>query len=210
MIEEIFYFIQLLISITVHEFSHSWAADSLGDPTPRLAGRLTLNPLPHIDFFLTILLPILLRISGSPVVFGAAKPVPFNPHFLKDKKWGPFLIALAGPFSNFILAIVFSFSLKMLVYFDGGFLNSSLMIIALFLEVGVIVNVILGMFNLIPIPPLDGSKILYVFLSSSGKIQLAELERVGFVLVVLFLLFAGETFWNAVEYVLNYLLPISF
>lgn len=211
-ISAIFYFIHLLLAITIHEFSHSLAADYSGDPTPRWAGRLTLNPLAHIDPFWTILLPILLMFSGSPVVFGAAKPVPFNPHFLSNKKWGPFLIALAGPLSNFLLAIVFSFSMKIFIFFTNWqdfspLIHTVLGYLYIFLYIGIFVNVVLGMFNLLPIPPLDGSKILYVFLSSYGRMQLAELERVGFILVILFLMLAGDVFLRAIDFVGQFLLP---
>ncbi len=153
-------------------------AERLGDNTAREEGRITLNPVPHIDPFGSILLPLLLLMAGSPIVLGAAKPVPVNFNNLRPRKWGMVLVSLAGPFSNFILAILFTVVIKLgLAY---GFAYAILI-------KAIILNLVLGVFNLIPIPPLDGSKILAAFLPDDWVQKLFSLERYGFVLVLVFL-----------------------
>lgn len=168
-------FALLLIAMTVHEFAHGWVAYRLGDSTARLSGRLTLNPLAHIDPFWTILLPLVLFLSTSgQFVFGAAKPVPVNYWALKNPKRDMIWIGSAGPLANFILAFVISGILKFTPVTGGlAYLLFNLLTI----------NIVLAIFNLIPIPPLDGSKILMGLLPS----QLAELytgfERYGFIIL---------------------------
>jgi Zn-dependent protease len=152
--------IALLISLSFHEFSHGLTAYLLGDRTAQQAGRLTLNPLKHIDWFGTVILPLMLMFGGYPV-FGWAKPVPYNPFNLRLRRWGPAVVAASGPVSNFMLATIFLFSLKycltVLHLPDGNLLLHFLMYLT-------IVNIILGTFNLIPIAPLDGSALLEVAL----------------------------------------------
>lgn len=145
----------LIISVVIHEVAHGYVAESLGDPTARLAGRLTLNPIKHLDPFGSVILPLLLSLSGLGVVFGWAKPVPYNPYNLRARKWGPALVAIAGPISNLILALVFT-----LLY---QFLPATPTIHSVFALI-VLVNLSLAIFNLIPIPPLDGSKILFALI----------------------------------------------
>lgn len=143
-------FLVLIFSIIAHEVAHGYAADSLGDPTPRLAGRLTLNPLPHIDPVGSVLLPGLLVLTGSPIFFGWAKPVPYNPYNLRSARWGEFLVATAGVATNLLVALVFG----LIVRFGGSLgLDQTMLDLA-----GLIafVNLFIGFFNLIPFPPLDG------------------------------------------------------
>lgn len=143
-------FIVLILSIIVHEVAHGYAADSLGDPTARMAGRLTLNPLPHIDLMGSIILPGLLMLTNSPLFFGWAKPVPYNPYNLKNSRWGETLVALAGSGTNLLLAVIFG-----LIARFGTTLGLPETTLAIAVTIS-FVNLFLGLFNLIPFPPLDG------------------------------------------------------
>ena len=168
------FFIFLLIGAIIHEYAHGWTADQLGDPTARNAGRLTLNPVAHIDLFGTIILPILMLLSfGS--AFGYAKPVPYNPYNLQNQKRDPVLIGLAGPVSNLILAVILSFVIRLMPINQFSFM----------LSIGVYANILLAIFNLVPIPPLDGSKLLLAFLPESNFKQ--NFERYGFFILIFFI-----------------------
>ncbi len=165
----------LIFSVVIHEVSHGFMAEYLGDPTARLAGRLTLNPFKHLEWFGSVLVPIITSALGIP--FGWAKPVPYNPYNLRGGVWGPALVAAAGPGSNLLLAVVMS----ILVHVLGGALP------ALFVEFlrGVIyVNIALAIFNLIPVPPLDGSKLLFSALSPRHQNIIDALERYQLFLVL--------------------------
>lgn len=165
----------------VHEVAHGLAALSLGDTTAKDAGRLTLNPLKHLDFFGSFLLPFSLYfLSAGTFVFGWAKPVPFNPLNLKNPKKGAGLIALAGPLSNFVLALVAALILRL-----GNVFNLGLR--ADFLELALVVNLSLMVVNLFPIPPLDGSKILFALLPQKWEHFYQELERFSLFLILIFL-----------------------
>jgi Zn-dependent protease len=144
----------LIISVIIHEVAHGYAANWLGDPTARLAGRLTLNPMVHLDPMMSVILPGLLIVTGSPILFGAAKPVPYNPYNLTNQKWGEAIVAVAGPAANILIAIIFALIIRSVSVFplSDSFIHLSLDIIKL--------NIFLALFNLVPIPPLDGSKIL--------------------------------------------------
>ena len=169
----------LLIAMTVHEFAHGLTAYKLGDPTARAAGRLTLNPLAHIDMFWTILLPFVLFLStAGRFVFGAAKPVPINYWALSNPKRDIIWIGLAGPFANFILAFIIAQVLKFVPL--GG-------IFAYLLFNLLTINVVLAVFNLIPIPPLDGSRVLMGLLPEDLSRQYAALERYGFIILFAFI-----------------------
>ena len=184
----------LLFSAIIHEISHGFSAKLQGDNTAEAAGRLTLNPLPHLDPFGSIILPLLLAfpaIFGAPtVIIGWAKPVPFNPANLRNKKWGPALVAIAGPLSNIFIALVFGLVLRLSPTLPMlPTLNPFLMII-------VWINLLLAVFNLIPIPPLDGSKLLFSFFSAFGRSYMSILlqveswlERYGFILLLFFIFF---------------------
>lgn len=146
--------VALVISVVLHEMAHGYAANWLGDPTARLQGRLSANPLVHIDPLMSVIIPGLLIFSGSPFLFGAAKPVPYNPYNFTNQKWGEAIVAAAGPAMNIAIALIFAalFHLSGVLTFPETFLTIAVQII--------ILNIFLALFNLVPIPPLDGSKIL--------------------------------------------------
>ena len=171
--------------MTLHEAMHAYASNWLGDDTARLQGRLTLNPIKHIDPFLTLLLPIMLAIAGAPV-FGGAKPVPFNPNNVRYEEWGVALVALAGPITNLLLAFVF-FGLWVLF----GLPNQG--IAGQFFGAAVSVNLGFFIFNMIPIPPLDGSRVLYALAPEFVRRLMEAIEQFGVIIVFIVVLFAGST-----------------
>ena len=184
----------LLFSAILHEISHGFSAKLQGDNTAEMAGRLTLNPLPHLDPFGSIILPLLLALPvlfGAPaVIIGWAKPVPFNPANLKNKKWGPALVAAAGPLTNVFIALFFGLILRLSFTFEA------LPALDLFLMIIVWINLLLAVFNLIPIPPLDGSKLFFSFLTVFGGFGAEKLlqvesffERYGFIILLIFIFF---------------------
>ncbi|MBM4283989.1 MAG: site-2 protease family protein [Deltaproteobacteria bacterium] len=165
----------LLFSIIIHEVAHGYAALMNGDPTARLAGRITLNPLPHIDLVGTIILPLLLLATKTGMIFGWAKPVPVNPYNFRNLRWGEITVSLAGPLSNLLLAAVFAF----LYHLDLGGPGLKKLAYA-----GVVVNIFLALFNLIPIPPLDGSHIVAALLPYNLARLYQYLEPFGFILLI--------------------------
>jgi len=176
----LFFFLIIIPSAIIHEYAHGWAADQMGDPTARHAGRLTLNPLAHIDWWGTVFMPImLLAISGGSFMFAYAKPVPYNPYNLRNRKWGPALVGLAGPAANLIVAIFFG----LIVRFIAPSAFSSLLAIIVY------ANILLMVFNLVPIPPLDGSKVLFAILPDSMENFKLNLERYGFIILLIFIFY---------------------
>lgn len=175
----------LILSVVIHEVAHGYAAAYLGDPTARLAGRLTLNPLSHLDPMGSVIIPLITWVSGG-FIFGWAKPVPYNPYNLKHGKWGEAFVAGAGPLSNFLIAFIFGLLIRFGVFGEA--------MVSVFTLI-VITNIALGIFNLIPIPPLDGSKILFAFLPYHYSRVRFFLEQYGFILVLIFVLFL----WNILE-----------
>ncbi len=171
----------ILVSMTLHEVMHGFMAYWLGDDTAKHQGRLTLNPIKHIDPFLTILLPLLLAISGGPI-FGGAKPVPFNPTRLRYEEWGVALVALAGPLTNLVLAFLF-FGAAALI---GGVIGGVLLL-------AVQVNLGFFAFNMLPLPPLDGSRVLYALAPDFVRRGMEEIEKFG-----IFVVFAMLLLFNAV------------
>jgi Zn-dependent protease len=193
----IFYLIVILFSVIIHEYMHGWAADYMGDPTAKNAGRLTLNPIAHIDLWGSILLPLFIYIGtqGS-MVFGYAKPVPFNQYNLRDQKYGPAKVAVAGPLANLATALFFGIILRLVPL--SGILPQLIAII-------VFTNLILMTFNLLPIPPLDGSKVLTAFLPYKWQVKMYNLERYGMVLLLFFVFFG---FGTIILPVINFLFKI--
>ncbi len=194
----IFYFIIIIPSAIIHEYAHGWMAWMLGDPTAKYAGRLSLDPRVHIDKWGTILLPIFLYfISGGSFVFAYAKPVPYNPYNLKNQKWGPAMVGLAGPMANIVTALVFSIFIRVAGIPSSSFIFS----IISFFTLIVYANVVLAIFNLMPIPPLDGSKILYAILPDSAYKVREFLERYSIFLLFFFIFFAFEIIRPVIEVV---------
>src|SRR3989338_1806637 len=170
----------LLFSVVLHELCHGLVAERLGETRARWAGRLTLNPIPHLDLFGSILLPLLLFAAGSPVVLGAAKPVPVNFMNLRNPKRDMALVSLAGPAANFVIALACALPIRL------GLISAAMPGYEILLQ-AVLMNLVLGAFNLIPIPPLDGSKVFASLLSDQAMYRILSMERWGFVLIILFL-----------------------
>lgn len=177
----------LVFSAILHEIAHGYVADRLGDPTARIMGRLTLNPIPHIDPFLSIALPLLLVLTGSPVVFGGAKPVPVDPYNLRDGRKDLALVSLAGPMTNILLAFVAALILHITQMFPS-FIGATADFINLLLITIVQYNILLAIFNLLPIPPLDGSKIFSLVLPEREAAAYMSLGQIG--MIILFVLLA--------------------
>ena len=196
----------LVYSAILHEIAHGFVAERLGDPTARLMGRLTLNPKSHIDPFMSILVPLLLIISGSPVIFGAAKPVPVDPFNFREPKKDMALVSLAGPVTNLLIALVFALICHLLfpgLSFDvirsGG-------IIGFLLGTVVYINLLLAIFNLIPIPPLDGSKVLALILPDREAAVYLSIGTFGILIIFLLLVFpiGGLSLGDLMSNLLNF------
>ncbi len=174
----------ILFSMTLHEAMHGFMAFWLGDDTAEREGRLTLNPIKHIDPFLTILLPVMLAIIGAPI-FGGAKPVPFNPARLKYDEWGAALVAVAGPLTNFVIAFIL-FASYVLFGMDSSTIAGQ------FLITGVMVNLGFFVFNMIPIPPLDGSRVLYALAPDFVRRGMEAIEQYGLIFIFAIVLLASS------------------
>ena len=181
--DAVFYIAILIMSVVIHEGSHGFMAEFFGDKTARFAGRLTLNPIKHLDLFGSIILPVVLVLSHSPFLFGWAKPVPYNPDNLSNKKWGTIAVAAAGVLSNFAVAIIFGIIIRFAPNFSApaGFYFITSII--------VIINLALGIFNLIPIPPLDGSKILFSFLPAKAFSLITAYEQFSLIILLVFIVY---------------------
>ena len=182
----------LILSIIAHEVAHGYAANSLGDPTARLSGRLTLNPIPHIDLMGSVVIPALLVFTGSPIMFGWAKPVPYNPYNLRHQRWGETLVALAGSATNILLAIIFGLIVRFAPALGFDATATSLAATISF------INLFLGLFNLIPFPPLDGFTALRAALPWRLTSGLQYFERrvrtAGTLSLILFLILFSYVF----------------
>lgn len=181
------------MSVVIHEISHGFVAYIMGDPTAKYSGRLTLNPISHLDPVGSIILPLFLGIMGGPI-FGWARPVPYNPYNLRDQKWGPGIVAAAGPFSNILIALVFGLTLRFLIGLNTPFLEAFIQIIAWI----VLINIVLAIFNLVPIPPLDGSKVLFSLLPYRWNHVERLLETYGIFFLLIFIFFFAEVLFPIV------------
>lgn len=179
------------MSVVIHETAHGYAALALGDPTAKYQGRLTLNPLSHLDPVGSLLVPLFGYWAGG-FIIGWAKPVPFNPYNLRNQKWGEAIVAAAGPFANIAIAVIFGLLMRLELIYGFGILG-----IASFV---VLINITLAIFNLIPIPPLDGSKILFAILPYRWQYIRGYLERFGLIFVLLFVF----VFWRLISPVIFY------
>lgn len=197
-IEFIFQIAILIMSVVIHEVAHGVVADALGDPTAKLAGRLTLNPLKHLDPFGSVIVPALSYFLGG-FIFGWAKPVPYNPYNLRPGRWSEALVALAGPASNLFLAVFFGILLRFGIHagWSEGFAHITALV--------VFVNLLLMVFNLVPIPPLDGSKLLFAFFPNQTFKLRGFFERYGLILVLFFIFFVWQ-FVSPVVYFLFHLI----
>ncbi|MDO8514544.1 MAG: site-2 protease family protein [bacterium] len=194
-LDAIFLIVIIIFSAIIHEVMHGVAADKLGDPTARYAGRLTLNPIPHLDMFGSIILPLVLVLSHSSFFFGWAKPVPYNPYNLRPGRFSEAIVAGAGPASNIVIALIGGLIIR------SGLLPTGNDIVFLI----VVVNVMLCIFNLIPVPPLDGSKVLAALLPRAlsgsyegwrARMEMNPFLGIGIVLLIVFL--AGGAFGNLI------------
>ena len=187
----------ILFSMTLHEAMHGFVAYWLGDDTAKLQGRLTLNPIKHIDPFLTIILPVVLALTPGAPIFGGAKPVPFNPDRVKYDEWGAALVALAGPFTNLLLAFIFFGVYALAQPTLGG-------IAAQILTTAVSVNLGFFIFNMIPIPPLDGSRVLYALAPEFVRRGMEAIEQFGiffvFIIVILASSVIGQFMYAGIEF----------
>ncbi len=204
--DAIFYIAILIMSIVIHEVCHGFMAKRFGDNTALYAGRLTLNPLVHLDMFGSIILPIILFISHSPFLFGWAKPVPYNPENLSDKKWGTIAVASAGVIANIFIAVFFAMVMRLVPLILPSLASASFYFIT---STIVIVNLGLGIFNLIPIPPLDGSKILFSLLPFSFRGIVAFLERYSFIFLIIFIVFFSDSLAPILGYTFQFLTGLS-
>jgi Zn-dependent protease len=189
----------ILVSMTFHEAMHAFVSYWLGDDTAKLQGRLTLNPIKHIDPFLTILLPLLLLVAGLPP-FGGAKPVPFNPNRVRGGEWGAALVAVAGPLTNLVLAFIF-FGIGAVLQLDSTSMVGTILNLAVQINLGFFI------FNLLPIPPLDGSRVIYALAPEFIRRGMEAIERFGIMLVFLIVLvaspFIGSIMGGAIEFFLS-------
>jgi len=182
-VDFVFQIAVLIMSVVIHEVSHGYAASYLGDQTARYQGRLTLNPLKHLDFVGSFLVPSLAYFLGG-FIFGWAKPVPYNPYNLQPGRWSEAAVAVAGPTSNILLALIFGILLRMGVSSDPAFIQITSLI--------VFINILLAIFNLMPIPPLDGSKLLFaIFPDKLFQIR-GFFEKYGLMLVLFFIFFLWQ------------------
>lgn len=192
-------------SMVLHELMHGLTAYWLGDDTAKVNGRLTLNPIKHIDPFLTILLPVMLAIFGMPI-FGGAKPVPFRPDHVRGGEWGAALVGVSGPLTNLVLAFVF-FAVAYItghigIYNNGVYLAGG-GILADFLSAGIMVNLGFFAFNMLPIPPLDGSRVLYAVAPAPVQKALAAMENFGIIIVFAIILIANNLIGGILNFIID-------
>jgi Zn-dependent protease len=200
--EYVFLIIILIFSIVIHEVSHGAMANYLGDPTAKYAGRLTLNPIKHLDPIGSVILPIFLVLMairmGGGIIFGWAKPVPINPYNFRDQKYGEAKAALAGPAANLIIALIFGLSLR---FFPALVALSGLELMFSYI---VYINILLAVFNLLPVPPLDGSHILFAFLPQGMENVKIFLSKFGLFILIFIIFF----FFQWVVLIINWIFAL--
>lgn len=190
----------IFISMTIHEVMHGYVAHWLGDSTAADLGRLSFNPLKHIDPFLTIILPIILALSGLPI-FGGAKPVPFNPNRVRGGVWGVALVAIAGPLVNLVLAFL-TFAALALLHIDTNSLGGQFLLVATLVNLGFFV------FNIIPVPPLDGSRVLYALAPDFLRKIMTLIERAGLIVIFLIVMIASPLIGPYIASATNFILML--
>jgi len=203
----IFIILIFLFSIIIHEVSHGAMADYLGDPTAKNEGRLTLNPINHLDPIGSILVPLILIISRVGIIFGWAKPVPVNPFNLRDKVYGQAKVALAGPLANILVALIFGMALRFLPFLFSARIGENLIIIFSYI---VWINLLLAIFNLLPIPPLDGSHILFTFLPRQFDSLKMFLIRYQLFILLFFIFFCLHLVIPLINWVFSLIVGIPF
>jgi len=207
----VFQIVILILSVVIHEVSHGYVAQMLGDPTARLAGRLTLNPLKHLDPMGSIIIPGILILTGSGFLIGWAKPVPYNPYNLSNQRWGESWVAGAGPLVNVFIALLFGLVIRVGV--ANELLSDSFIQIASFV---VLINIILAIFNMIPVPPLDGSKVLAAILPHNISYKYAQLQQRfmqyglvgGFAFLFIFIFFLWPFFSSLIWLIFSFITGI--
>lgn len=192
------------MSVVIHEVSHGYMALYFGDSTAKSLGRLTLNPIPHLDIFGSIILPGLLILTNSPFLIGWAKPVPYNPNNLRNQKLGTLAVASIGILVNFFIAIFFGLILRFSLAYNPS--QSFIDIVSII----VILNLVLGIFNLVPIPPLDGSKILFSLLPNSFYKVISFIEQYSLILFLIFLLFFSNILTPILYFLFTLITGLSF
>ncbi len=193
----------LIMSIVIHELAHGYSALALGDPTAKYAGRLTLNPIKHLDVVGSFIVPFI-SYALAGFIFGWAKPVPYNPYNLRNQRWGELLVAIAGPLSNLLIAFVFGMVIR--ISLMSGWGGDAFLSLTLFI---VFINVVLAIFNLVPIPPLDGSKILFAILPYRYRQLRAVLETYGLIFVIIFIFFLWPVIFPAILFLVSLFTGLS-
>jgi Zn-dependent protease len=205
--------VPLIMAVTIHEVAHGYVAFRLGDNTAKLAGRLTLNPLKHLDITGSLILPLMLKIMGSPVIFGYAKPVPVNFYNLRNQPRDTVLVSAAGVSANLAMVLISGLLFRGLqslkpIWYDT-ILSSILSELSGMLYFSVLINTVLAVFNLLPIPPLDGSRILAAFLPMHIRIHYARLERFGILILIFLLFIGGNSFFRVIFFIIDPILNLA-
>lgn len=204
-VDFIFQIAILIMSVVVHEVSHGYAASFLGDQTARYQDRLTLNPMKHLDFVGSFLVPAFSYFLGG-FIFGWAKPVPYNPYNLRPGRWSEAIVAAAGPASNIILALVFGFLLRFSVATEASWASQAFIQITAMI---IFINILLAIFNLVPIPPLDGSKLLFAAFPDKFFEMRKFFERYGLLLVIFFIFFLWQFIFPVIVFLFRLITGVA-